>query len=309
MTAVVTFYKFVQLDDPVALQRRLFAAAAPLKGTVLLASEGINGTLSGERAALQRLAEELGGLPEFADMEFKYSSADADNPVFYRLKIKIKDEIVGFGQPNVHPHQRTGEHVDAQRFNTLLADPDVLVLDTRNDYEVGIGSFPGAVDPGTRSFREFAGFVRNNLDPQQQPKVAMFCTGGIRCEKASAFMLGEGFSEVYQLQGGILRYLETVEDADNRWQGECFVFDQRVSVDANLEEGSFEQCFACRRPLSAEDRASPNYQHGVSCPHCVHELTAERSAGFAERNRQMALAERRGEAHIGAQQPSAATED
>jgi UPF0176 protein len=307
MLDVVTFYRFVALPDPAALQRRLFAVAhglPSLKGTILLAGEGINGTLAGPRADLEEFADELRELDEFAQMEFKYSKANAANPVFYRLKIKLKDEIVGFGQPQVQPATRTGEHVDAERWNDLLADPEVLVLDTRNDYEVQIGSFPGAVDPGTRSFREFAGFVREHLDPGRQPKIAMFCTGGIRCEKASAFMLQEGFSNVYQLQGGILKYLETVDGEHNLWQGECFVFDQRVSVDESLREGSYEQCFACRRPLSKEDRASEFYEHGVSCAYCVHELSDERAAAFKERNRQMALADRRGQTHIGADQSS-----
>ena len=304
MRPVVTFYRFVRIEDPAALQRRLFAAAEAggLKGTILIATEGVNGTVSGARDDLDKFAAELRAYPELADMEFKFSSAASGNAVFYRLKVKVKEEIVSFGQPQVNPYERTGEHVDAQRWNELLADPEVLVLDTRNDYEVEIGSFPGALDPGTGSFREFASFVREHLDPATQPRVAMFCTGGIRCEKASAFMLGEGFAEVYQLDGGILKYLETVSAEKNRWRGECFVFDQRVSVDEKLQEGSYEQCFACRRPLSAEDRASEHYQHGVSCARCVHELSPERVAGRNERNRQMALAEGRGQAHIGVAQ-------
>jgi UPF0176 protein len=316
MVNVVTFYRFVRLEDPAALQRRLFAAVsacgkiggaarkAGLKGTVLIAREGINGTLSGEREDLEAIARELQSWDEFCGMEFKYSTANTSNPVFYRLKIKVKDEIVGFGQPGIAPDKVTGTHVDARAWNQLLADPEVLVLDTRNTYEVEIGGFPGAVDPGTRSFREFADFVRDNLDPGSQPKVAMFCTGGIRCEKASAFMLGEGFSEVYQLQGGILKYLETVERDDNRWQGECFVFDQRVSVDESLQEGSYEQCFACRRPLSEADRDHQDYEPGVSCARCVQELSTARAESFQERNRQVALADSRGQAHIGANQPA-----
>lgn len=301
MTAVMTFYRFVDLAEPALLQRQLYGAAhaGQLKGTVLIAREGINGTLAGTERALRQLEGELQQRPEFAAMTFKHSQANTDNPVFYRLKVKVKDEIVGFGQPGVAPAERTGEHVAAQRWNELLADPEVLVVDTRNDYEVAVGTFPGAVNPQTRSFREFAAFVRGQLDPGRHQRIAMFCTGGIRCEKASAFMLQEGFAQVYQLQGGVLGYLDSVAPDANRWQGECFVFDQRVSVDDALQEGSFQQCFACRRPLSAADRASPDYRQGVSCPHCIAALDDRRAESFAERNRQVALAAGRGESHIG----------
>jgi len=302
---VVTFYRFASLEDPQALQREVHAQAeqSGLKGTVLIAREGINGTLAGEGDSLRAFAAWLGRLEPFAEMEFKYSTAAPDNRVFYRLKIKVKDEIVGFGRRPVDPALRTGERVDAARWNQLLEDPDVLVVDTRNDYEVSIGSFPESINPGTRSFREFAGFVSEGLDPARQPRIAMYCTGGIRCEKASAYLLDQGFEQVYQLEGGILKYLETVAPEDNRWHGECFVFDQRVSVDQALEQGSFEQCFACRHPLSPEDRASEHYRLGVSCPHCIQDLSPVRAAAFEERNRQVAIAQRRGADHIGAQGP------
>jgi len=207
---------------------------------------------------------------------------------------------VRLDQPGVAPDRRTGEHVDPARWNALLDDPAVLVLATRNGYEIEIGSFPGAVDPGTRSFRELPGYVKTHIDPAEHPRIAMFCTGGIRCEKASAWLLDQGFAAVYQLDGGILSYLEQVVPEQNRWQGECFVFDQRVSVDSELDEGSFEQCFACRRPLSAADLAAPDYQPGVSCPHCIDEHTPAQRAGFAERRRQEALAAARGRRHVGA---------
>jgi len=304
MAAVMTFYRFVRLHSLEKLRAGLEADAAALglKGTILLAEEGINGTLAGPREALERFRDVLGARRDFAGMPCKFSAADPDNPVFHRLKVRIKPEIVTFGQPGVDPSRRTGEHVDAARWNALLDDPDVLVIDTRNAYEIGIGSFPGAVDPGTESFREFPGFIEDHVDPREHPRVAMFCTGGIRCEKASAYLLEKGFEAVYQLDGGILKYLETVAPEQNRWQGECFVFDQRVSVDTTLEEGAYQQCYACRRPLSETDLASPDYREGVSCPHCVDEHSAEQRERFAERRRQVLLAEARGRRHVGATQ-------
>jgi UPF0176 protein len=310
MTNVTTFYKFARVTGPTrleSLRRELLERAGELelKGTILLAGEGINGTLSGSRPALDLFVEVLRAQPEFADIPCKYSDASQDNPVFYRLKVRIKPEIVSFGEPGVDPVAVTGEHVSCERWNELLDDPDVVVIDTRNDYEVGIGTFPGAVDPQTTTFREFPQFVREHLDPQRQPRIAMFCTGGVRCEKASAFMIAEGFSTVYQLDGGILKYIEDVSTQANRWQGECFVFDQRVSVDDHLTEGSYQQCFACRRPLSEQDLASADYREGVSCPYCVSELSSSREASFSERNRQVTLSAGRGEQHIGARQKDA----
>jgi len=301
MSAVMTFYRFVVLNDLESLRGSLFDSAAglALKGTVLLAEEGINGTLTGEPAALEAFRQILVSQDAFADMAFKRSTASPDNPVFYRLKVRIKPEIVSFRQPGLDPARRTGQHVDAGRWNQLLDDPDVLVIDTRNSYEIDIGTFPGAVNPQTRSFREFPDYVRQHMDPERHPRVAMFCTGGIRCEKATAFMLEQGFDSVYQLDGGILGYLETVTAQENRWQGECFVFDQRVSVDAALAEGGYQQCYACRRPLSDEDLVSSEYREGISCPHCVHEQSPAQRAGFAERGHQVRLAEARGEQHLG----------
>jgi UPF0176 protein len=232
MPAVMTFYRFVRLDGLPAWRDALAAQAAALglRGTILLAAEGINATLAGRRESLDAFRADLTRRPELTGLVCRFSTADADNPVFDRLKVRIKAEIVRLDQPGVAPDRRTGEHVDAQRWNALLDDPEVLVLDTRNAYEIELGTFPGAIDPGTRSFRQFPDYVRRHLDPARHRRVAMFCTGGIRCEKASAWMLAQGFETVYQLDGGILRYLETVPDTKNRWQGECFVFDQRVSV-------------------------------------------------------------------------------
>jgi UPF0176 protein len=304
MPAVMTFYRFVRLTELPELQAALTerATALGLKGTILLAEEGINATVAGEQPALESFRDELRARPSFAAMRFRFSRAQAGNPVFYRLKVRIKPEIVRLDQPGVDPARRTGEHVDPRRWNELLDDPEVLVLDTRNSYEIGIGTFPGALDPGTRSFRQLPAFVERHLDPTRHRRIAMFCTGGIRCEKASAWLLEQGFETVYQLDGGILSYLETVRPEENRWQGECFVFDQRVSVDEQLGEGSFEQCYACRRPLSAADLASPDYRVGVSCPHCVHEQSERQRQAFRERRRQVELAAARGERHVGASQ-------
>ncbi len=299
MTRVMTFYRFARLDGLEGLQKTLKerGAGLGLKGTILLAGEGVNGTLSGSADALASMAETLAAVPALETMPFRYSEARPGNPVFYRFKVRIKPEIVALGRPGVDPAARTGTHVDAGAWNRLLDDPHLLVIDTRNRYEISVGTFPGAVDPGTTSFKQFPDYVAR-IDPAEHPRVAMFCTGGVRCEKASAYMLDQGFQEVYQLDGGILRYLETVDPEENRWSGECFVFDQRVSVDGSLTEGSFEQCFACRSPLTEEDRASPDYVQGISCPHCADELDPARRAAFQERQRQVELARRRGDLHV-----------
>lgn len=268
---VATFYRFVPLEDLEGLREGIEAQAAALglRGTVLIAAEGINGTLTGPRRGLDALLIALRAEAPFAGLRARYSSAEPGNPVFDRLKVRIKAEIVALGQPGVDPSRRTGEHVDAERWHALLDDPEVLVIDTRNRYEIDVGSFPGAVDPGTDSFREFPEFVDRALDPARHRRVAMFCTGGIRCEKASAYLLERGFEMVYQLGGGILNYLETVPADRNRWQGECFVFDQRVTVTPALTEGAYRQCHACRHPLTAADLASPDFLPGRSCPYCA----------------------------------------
>jgi len=299
MNSVVTFYRFTPLKDLDDLKILLEDQADRLsiKGTILLAGEGINGTLSGSEASLREFSDALDGMDGLADMTLKYSTANSGNPVFYRLKVRIKNEIVALGQPGVDPAARTGVHVDARAWNQLLEDPEVLVIDTRNDYETAIGTFPAARDPGTTTFKQFPDYVAG-LD-QKDVRVAMFCTGGIRCEKASAYMLSQGFDEVYQLDGGILGYLETVTPEENRWQGECFVFDQRVSVDKALGEGSYEQCFACRQPLEPLDIESEDYVEGVSCPHCIGDQDEDRRRSFEERQKQMQLAAARGDQHVG----------
>ena len=298
---VAAFYKFTALDGLEALQGRLagLARALELKGTVLLAAEGVNAALCGSLGRLQRFVSALQADERIGALPVSYSAANPGNPVFHRLKVRVRPEIVNFGRPEVNPKARTGQHVDAWRWNALLEDPDATVLDARNAYEIRIGAFPGRLDPGTRVFREFPAFAAQRLNPKEHRRIAMYCTGGIRCEKASAHLLNAGFEEVYQLQGGILKYLETAPAEDNRWQGECFVFDQRVSVDGQLRQGRYRQCFACRAALSPENLASPHYRPGVCCPHCHGALSEARRAGFEERHRQVQLAAARGERHIG----------
>jgi len=267
----MSFYRFVDLERLGELRQVLADAASGLglSGTVLLADEGINGTLAGTEAALETFRTQLCERPAFAGMECRFSAAAPDNPVFDRLKVLIKPEIVALRKPGLDPGRHTGEHVDWSRWNALLDDPDVVVIDTRNAYEIAVGTFPGSADPGTRSFRQWPDYVARTLDPGVHRRVAMFCTGGIRCEKASAYLLQQGFAQVYQLDGGILKYLETVPEGASRWTGECYVFDQRVAVDGDLAEGTFAQCDACGRPVSEADQASADYRPGISCPRCV----------------------------------------
>jgi len=299
-TCVITaLYKFVTLDDYQAIREPLqsFCQAQGIKGTLLLANEGINGTVAGSRAAMDELLAYLKADKRLADVEYKESFA-AENP-FYRMKVKLKREIVTLGVEGIDPNQTVGTYVKPKDWNALISDPDVVLVDTRNDYEVEIGTFKGALDPDTETFREFPEYVHNNLDPKKNKKVAMFCTGGIRCEKASAYMLKQGYEEVYHLQGGILKYLEEVPQDESLWQGECFVFDNRVSVDHSLEQGHYDMCHACRRPISEQDKQSPDYEAGVSCHHCINEKSAEDRARFAQRQQQIQLAAEQGQHHIG----------
>jgi UPF0176 protein len=303
---VCTFYRFVRIEDPAAVRLLLHATGESLglRGTVLLGSEGINATMCGDRESLELFLAQVRSIAGLEDLEAKYSRAESGNQVFHRLKVRVRQEIVTLGVPGLDPSKRTGVHVCAERWNALLDDPSVVVIDTRNRYECDIGTFPGALRPDTDTFREFPDWVKSHLDPGKHPRIAMFCTGGIRCEKASSFMLEAGFTEVCQLDGGILRYLETVAPEQNRWEGECFVFDQRVSVDPSLEEGEFSQCFACRRPVSAAEREHPDYLEGISCPHCAGTLDEAQLASFVERRRQVVLAGQRGELHVGQKQVS-----
>jgi len=296
---VAALYKFVHLPDFRELRGPLLdtCRANRIKGTLLLAEEGLNGTIAGTRSGIDAVLAYLGKDPRFPGLEHKESWVDA--MPFYRMKVKLKKEIVTMGVPAVDPNRRVGVRVDPTQWNDLISDPAVLVLDTRNQYEYDIGTFRNAVSPSTRTFREFPAFVKNNLDPVKHKKIAMFCTGGIRCEKATSYLLEQGFDEVYHLRGGILKYLEAVKPEENLWQGECFVFDGRVAVDQNLERGSHEMCYSCRMPLTPEDRKSAAYEAGVSCPHCHTTLTEGKRTRLRERMRQVQLARSRNEQHIG----------
>ncbi|WP_225205952.1 oxygen-dependent tRNA uridine(34) hydroxylase TrhO [Novosphingobium huizhouense] len=300
---VAALYCFTPFDDPAALQGPLEARcrAAKVKGTLLLANEGINGTIAGPDAGIAEVLAHIRALPGCADADVKLSQAST--MPFHRLKVRLKREIVTMGVPDIDPRASVGTYVDAQDWNALIADPETIVIDTRNDYEVAIGTFAGAIDPKTATFRDFPGWFRAHRDELlgegRTPKVAMFCTGGIRCEKSTAFLRQEGIDEVYHLKGGILKYLETVPEDESLWQGECFVFDERVAVGHGLREGSHGLCRACRRPVSAADRASPLYEDGVSCPACHDRRDAAQRAGYRERHRQVRLAAARGRRHVG----------
>jgi len=298
---VVSFYRFLDIRDPGVLRDDLQALCDKrgLLGTILVATEGFNGTIAGGADAIDTVLDwlrERFGIAESLDARW----TGADGPPFRRMRVRVKREIVTLGRPDILPHKMTGKHVPPEQWNELVENPEVLVIDTRNHYEYEVGTFPGAIDPGNDSFREFPEFAKLLAETSREQSLAMFCTGGIRCEKASALMLELGFREVYQLQGGILNYLENMPVDDNLWDGECFVFDTRVAVDRDLSEGGYVQCHACRRPLSAEDLKSPHYREGVSCPRCFDETDDDRRARLEERRRQVRLAAERGESHIGA---------
>jgi UPF0176 protein len=297
---VAALYQFTRFDDPAAVHAGMLAVceAAGTKGTILIAPEGINGTISGAAAAVEQVIAHIRALPGCAALAVKYSGAEA--MPFYRMKVRVKREIVTMGQPDIDPLTGAGHYVDPADWNALISGPDVVLIDTRNDYEAEIGTFAGAVDPKTRSFGDFPDWARANRAMLEGKKVAMFCTGGIRCEKATAFLKAEGIDEVYHLKGGILKYLEDVPAEDSRWQGECFVFDQRVAIGHGLAAGSYDLCHACRMPVSAGDKASVNYVEGVSCPKCFDARDEAQRSGYAERQRQTRLAEARGAAHVGA---------
>jgi UPF0176 protein len=300
---VMALYKFVYLPDYTNLKEPLLKKCQDnnLYGTVLLAEEGINGALSGSRDGLVNLLNYLQEDERFSNIEFKESTAH--QTPFHRMKVKLKKEIVSMGLDDVQPGIITGTGVEPRDWNNIISDPDVLVIDTRNQYEIDIGSFKNATSSGTETFSEFPGYVADNLNPDKQKKIAMYCTGGIRCEKASAYLLKQGFEEVFQLNGGILKYLEEVEREDSLWEGECFVFDGRVAVDCELKPGQYAQCYACRRPVSPEQMKSGKYEEGVSCPHCFGSLSEKKHAAVTERQKQVKLAEHRKQLHIGASMP------
>ncbi len=300
---VAALYRFAPVADPAALRLHLLdLCGSQVRGTLLVAHEGINGTIAGPQAAIARVIDGVRALPGFDRLELKYSTASA--MPFHRMKVRVKAEIVTMGQPDIDPVEGVGTYVSPQDWNALIADPDTVVIDTRNDYEGEIGAFEGAVQPNTRTFREFADWFRTEgralLDRPTPPKVAMYCTGGIRCEKATAFLKAEGVRDVHHLEGGILKYLETVPEPESLWRGECFVFDERVAVGHGLVEGEYSLCRACRMPVSPEGRLSTRYVEGVACDRCWDDRDATQREGYAERHKQVEIARARGVAHVGA---------
>ena len=299
----MAFYGFTAMEGLPALQQELktLAEQGGVRGTILLADEGVNGTISGPDAGVTAILDRLRQLPGLGGLEAKFSRAEQQT--FHRLKVRLKREIVTMGCPTVKPAEQVGTYVSPEQWNALIADPETLVVDTRNRYEVEVGSFAGAIDPGTESFREFPAWVEQTLRPlveETQPKaIAMFCTGGIRCEKSTAYLLQQGFENVHHLQGGILKYLEEIPEERSSWQGECYVFDQRVSVNHQLQPGSYSLCHACGLPVSPAQRLEPSYREGISCPGCIDRFSDADRERFAERQRQMHLARERGQQHLG----------
>jgi len=298
MYTIAALYHFTRFDDPAAIQPDLLEScrANGITGTLLLAQEGINGTIAGSASGIDTILSKLQYLPGCADLEWKLSTAS--EPPFGRMKVRLKREIVTMGQPDVDPKAKVGHYVDPEDWNALINAPDVAVIDTRNDYEVAIGTFEGAIDPETKSFGEFPQWWDKNKDRFHNKRIAMFCTGGIRCEKSTNFLLGQGVEDVFHLKGGILKYLEKVPEEDSTWNGECFVFDNRVSVGHGLKEGPHALCHACRRPITPDDMTLENYEVGVSCLHCINETSDFDKERFRERQKQMALSAARGEKHF-----------
>lgn len=301
---IATFYKFVELEDYVDLRAKLLAYCqrVGVKGTILLAKEGVNGTICGFRDRIDQVLLYLKADPRLNDLSHKESFDDKEP--FYRMRVKLKEAIVKLGVDGIDPRKIVGTYVSPTDWNPLIQDPEVLVLDVRNRYEIAIGSFTGAIDPDTNNFCEFPDYVRQHCDARQHKKVAMFCTGGIRCEKASSLMLEAGFEEVYHLDGGILNYLENIPEDDSLWWGDCFVFDNRVAVNHTLQKSRYDMCHACRRPIDEHDKCSDHFEEGVSCPYCFDALSASQKRRFAERQKQMQLAKQRGEVHLGAPPPT-----
>ncbi|WP_300033273.1 rhodanese-related sulfurtransferase [uncultured Roseobacter sp.] len=295
MYTIAALYHFTRFHDPAALKPALLdlCLAQDITGTLLLAGEGVNGTIAGPRAGIDRVIAHLRALPGCSDLEWK--EATSDQPPFGRMKVRLKPEIVTMGQPDVDPRARVGHYVEPGDWNDLIRSPDVAVIDTRNDYEVAIGTFEGAVDPETASFGDFPAWWEANRERFHNKRIAMFCTGGIRCEKSTNYLLGQGVEDVYHLKGGILKYLEEVPEEQSAWEGDCFVFDNRVSVGHGLREGPHMLCHGCRRPILPEDTDRPEYEAGVSCHNCAHETSEDDKNRFRERQRQIALARLRAE--------------
>lgn len=298
--AVLSFYKFVDLDGLTEIKASLlsFCEENGINGTFILASEGINATVAGPREGIDRLIGYLESDPRLSGAQYKLGYNDRSP--FHRLKVKFKKELVPMGISGIKPQRLSGQRVPPERWNELVSRPDVLLIDARNDYENHVGTFRGAANPETAHFREFPEYVRENLDPRKHKEIAMFCTGGIRCEKATSYLLEKGFQRVYQLQGGVLSYLERVSNEQSLWEGECFVFDDRTSVDHDLAKGTWSTCRNCREPVSAQDRQSEEFREGICCPRCHVKLTPERISSLEERQKQMRLARERNRKHLGA---------
>ncbi len=296
---VTALYKFVNLENFKEIRQPLldFMTANKIKGTLLLAKEGINGTVAGSQKSIENLWDWLEKQPGLENINHKESFTN-EMP-FYRTKVKLKKEIVTLGVEGTNPLKTAGTYVKPKDWNSLISDPDTILVDTRNDYEIAIGTFQNAIDPETKTFREFPKWAEKNLKDKKDKKVAMFCTGGIRCEKSTAYLKDQGFDEVYHLEGGILKYLEEIPKTESMWQGDCFVFDNRVAVNHDLQRADYEQCFACRLPITAEDMQSHKYMQGISCPHCFDNLTDVQKQRFTEREKQLRIAKERGECHIG----------
>ena len=301
---VAALYKFVEIDDLLSLQSNLYEICEKnnIMGTILIANEGINGTISGKTNEINQTISLLKSDKRFTNIEIKYSSTDKQP--FHRMKVRLKKEIVTIGLPEINPNKKVGTYVKPEDWNDLISDPNVVVIDTRNKYETKIGSFQNALDPETSSFREFPDWVKKFKSSKENAnkKIAMFCTGGIRCEKASSLMKEEGFEDVYHLQGGILKYLEIIDKENSLWNGECFVFDQRVCLTDELEVGSYKMCFACRMPITHEEMQNEKYIEGISCIYCYDKTTKEKKERFGSRQKQILLAKERGEKHLGGKQ-------
>jgi len=308
MFLTIAFYEFVRLENIEQLQAFTlkFCQKNKIKGTVLLASEGINGAISGQKNNIHKFLKFIKTDPFFKEIfkNLEYKESWATKNPFYRMKVRLKKEIVALGVEGISPINKVGKYVNPEDWNALIEDPNTIIIDTRNNYEVDIGTFKNSINPQTETFREFPSFVEKNLKDSKQIKVAMFCTGGIRCEKATSLMLEKGFEDVYHLKGGILKYLENIPKEKSLWEGECFVFDQRVAVTHGLDEGQFDQCYACRHPLSPDELKSCQYIKGISCPYCFNKLSDRKKAGVTERQRQIMLSKSKGKNHIGDNQIS-----
>ncbi|MDC1449516.1 rhodanese-related sulfurtransferase [Candidatus Thioglobus sp.] len=299
MLTICALYKFTRLDDFEEIQGplKIFLESLNIRGTLLLAKEGVNGTISGDNDSIMKSLDYLQKDERLVGLEYKFSYSE--KPPFKRLKVKLKKEIVTLGVSNIDPIFSSGTYVKPAYWNELINDPDVVLIDTRNNYEFEIGSFKGSINPNTETFREFPAYTKNNLEKYRDKKIAMFCTGGIRCEKSTAYLKSKGFENVFHLQGGILKYLEEIKEDESLWEGECFVFDDRVAVKHNLELGKYDQCHACRFPITDEDKEHPHYEKGASCPRCYGTKNSSQVSRYREREKQVQLAKSRGESHIG----------